>query len=254
MDRGAHSARSAVFVKWIKLRVSAVGLAMAVGVILGLGLLLLSPLALYLFAQIPNVDWRLLSDIGQAYGAPTAAIATVSLLVVTMSALFQARAIRITVEHSARTLHYELLKVTLDDPYLWRAHGIEWDGKTKSAIHVRQRVYANMWVSYWRWLFVLKQISESALRQNLAGMFTSEISQRWWEERGNTYLMASDTRRNRVFCRIVDEEHRKALISNRPPVMRDVPRRLTLRSSIIAGLGALFVLILTYLFRKGRDS
>jgi uncharacterized membrane protein len=60
-------------------------------VIITVGLVVASPMALRAFDHGRQVDWSRLSDIGQTYGAVSAIVAAVALLGVTVSLVIQGR-------------------------------------------------------------------------------------------------------------------------------------------------------------------
>ncbi|WP_345385218.1 DUF6082 family protein [Nonomuraea salmonea] len=174
------------------------------------GMLVLSPLALRgLAALVPGPEWTRLSEIGQAYGPATTLLTAVSLLGIAASVLMQARTARIAAEQTSRVLHMELIRWAIDDPSLTQALGEPWR-KPEDDGYLRLYVFYNQFLTMWRSMYSLGQITEASLRHNMARAFGTEIARTHWEGHRGEYEIASADRRQRDFCRIVEEEWQRA--------------------------------------------
>jgi hypothetical protein len=177
--------------------------------IFGLGLVALSPLALRKLGTVRGLNWVRLGDIGQAYGAVATLLAALALVGVTAAFFVQARQTRISGEQAARLIHFELVRLALDNPDLLSAvAGYTGDEDPNK---VRQLFYVNLWITYWRTMYRLKYDNEKTIRLELATeIFTSAAGRELWKvARAGYYAQAID-RRTWKFCRIVDDEYVKA--------------------------------------------
>jgi hypothetical protein len=64
------------------------------------------------------LDWKGMSDVGQAYGALSAALSAFALCGVVASLLMQRQQYRLSENHGIRVRHRELIKMTFEDPSL----------------------------------------------------------------------------------------------------------------------------------------
>src|ERR1700683_629862 len=69
-----------------------------------------SPFAVTWLGLGKHDNWLHLSQVGQSYGAASAAMAALALCVVSISAVIQARQARVTQVFAARQFHLDLLK------------------------------------------------------------------------------------------------------------------------------------------------
>ena len=84
----------------------------------GLALVTASPLALRSLANLHQFDWPRLSNVGQTYGAISAMLVVIGLSGVAVTVFLQVRESRHTRVQAARTRHYDLMRMALDDPVL----------------------------------------------------------------------------------------------------------------------------------------
>lgn len=84
-------------------------------VIVSMGLVALSPLALHLLDDGSQVDWNRLSGIGETYGAVSAIIAAFALFGVMVSLVIQNREVRGARRIARRAHHVELMRMAMDD-------------------------------------------------------------------------------------------------------------------------------------------
>jgi hypothetical protein len=177
--------------------------------IIGLGLVGLSPLALRELGTTRGLNWVRLGDIGQAYGAVATLLAALALVGVTAAFFVQARQTRISAEQAARTIHFELVRLAIDNPDLRAVVAGYTDDEASNK--VRQLFYANLWITYWRTTYRLKYDNEKTVRLGLASeLFTSVEGRELWKGARAGYYAHAIDRRTLKFCRIVDDEYAKA--------------------------------------------
>jgi Family of unknown function (DUF6082) len=208
-------------------------------VVVVLVLVVVSPLALGQLASVRGVHWSQLSNIGQTYGAASALLTGLALIGVVGSMVFQVRAIRVSQEQATREQHAHLVEMALTDPVYQRAWGGLYD-VYGSCDKYRQHGYINLVVSYWRDHYVLGELRKHELRGLAASLFRGEAGRDFWADTREIRLETARSSRDRRFCRIMDEEHHKAILAGPPAVRAEVPasemsadRQLTLRGPVL---------------------
>lgn len=170
-----------------------------------------SPLMLRTLAGAFGLNWNLLSDVGQTYGAVSALVTALALVGVAISLLYQARDVSAARSHAIRTFQFELLRMELTDADLMQASGAPWGfAIPRDYEMLRQYIFANMWLSFWEDQFLLREMSPMIVRLSLRELFTGEPAREYWKQvRGNR--LSSNEGRTLRYLRIVDEEYRTAL-------------------------------------------
>jgi hypothetical protein len=103
--------------------------------------------------------------------------------------------------------------MSLNDPVYQRVWGSESAVENFGTDVYRQRVYANLIISYWERDYTIGDVPERALRGYLAAFFHGEAGRMWWVETRNARLTLAKNRKARRFAKIVDQEYRKAAAS-----------------------------------------
>ncbi|WP_433227765.1 DUF6082 family protein [Actinomadura formosensis] len=215
---------------------------MTSGVVGAMALIILSPIALRgLFAGI-DVDWPLLSNIGQTYGAVSALLAAGALVVLGFSVALQAREVRHSREQAARSTQFELMRMILDDPVYREVVG--WGAQEGLASdEFRRDIYLNLLLNWWRMLWEFKDMPEVEVREAARrDVFSGKAGRDYWRRQGEKRLLFAKTRRERRFEEIFAEEHAAAMVAE--PVEPPPDRRRNVRSAagrravIAAALGA----------------
>jgi hypothetical protein len=201
----------------------------------GLALVTASPLALRSLANLHQFDWPRLSNVGQTYGAISAMLVVIGLSGVAVTVFLQVRESRHTRVQAARTRHYDLMRMALDDPVLMEVSNQLHRLPTHN--ERRQTIYINLLLRFWLMLWEFNDISEARLRSHAADLFETEPSRTYWR---NIKPSLADTRKERRFTQIVSEEYQNSITSGRP----DIPGNDGLSAephnvdrSALAGLG-----------------
>jgi ABC-type sulfate transport system permease subunit len=74
----------------------------------------LSPAVIGHVSNTSDAQWQRLSNIGQTYGAASAMLSVLALIGVAISLILQSRETRAAREQARRALHFELLKMAMD--------------------------------------------------------------------------------------------------------------------------------------------
>ncbi|MEV4393374.1 DUF6082 family protein [Nonomuraea sp. NPDC049607] len=220
-----------------KTRRTTLTLSVLAGALLGGTLLLLSPLAAQLLAEsIPGLDWALLSNIGQAYGAVAALLTALSLVGVMISTLVQARSVRIASEQTWRLTQLELAKLVIDDPKLVQFEGVPWHGP-EDDLPLRLRILVNLWLEQWRSMHNFGLMDDSEIHRLASGLFAGEAGRRHWVENSDGYRADRRNVRTRAFSRILDEELANATRVPAVPITlpQAAPGKRHWRAAAVAG-------------------
>lgn len=174
---------------------------------------LLSPFALGSLLGGAHVDWVLLSDIGQTYGAVSAVLAAGALAVLAGSLLLQAREIRHEREQAALVAHQDVMRMAIEDSGLRSCFpeppGVAPDEWPKI-------MYLNLVVSMWQMRWEFGDLPGEHLRFLARNdLFQTELGRKFWSISGQR--RAPNGRRGRVFVRILDEEYAAAVTRSATP-------------------------------------
>lgn len=161
-------------------------------IVASVALILYAPLiARWLLPDSEN--WSQLSDMGQAYGAPSAIISGLACCGLVGSLFVNGRQLKsarqqlaltqqqVQMAHivAARERHFELLKLGLDNPDL-----IVGVAGNLSSDEARPWLIRNMWVAHWAMLWDLGQLRQDALSSLLTDFFSDPVSRAWWTATG----------------------------------------------------------------------
>lgn len=208
-----------------------------------------SPWGLHAFGG-STTRWERLSFIGQTYGAASALLATLALLGIAATLIFQARDTKVAREEARRIAIAELLKMAMDDPDLDEAWGPVPESESRTAR--RQLMYINMIISEWQMSFETKALPEARLRAISREMFSGRPGRAFWQEARDVRLRTSVTRRARRFHEILDEEHERAPEPVSPERSRSRRGRVLLVGTV-AGAGAMALVLRRVLGRGERQ-
>jgi hypothetical protein len=197
-------------------------------VIVSVGLVVTSPLALSALDSGSQVDWNRLSNIGQTYGAVSAIIAAVALLGVVVSLVTQQREAKAARENAQRGHLLDLLRMAMDDPRYMECWG---PYLTKNFATEGQFTYVNLIVAHWHSEYAVGEMSDSLLRATAASVFASIPGRRYWQTTGSFWRDNYSGRRARRFHRVLEEAYQEAI--KKPPVRP--PADVVRKSEPVAG-------------------
>ncbi|GAA2034497.1 hypothetical protein GCM10009839_38770 [Catenulispora yoronensis] len=195
------------------LRLCLVALAVLIGVLL----VLLSPLALRAFEDFGSLDWARLSNIGSTYQAVGSWLAMLSLVGVAYSLVIQARRSRTDRLQHDRARHREIMRMAMDDPLymdVWgnmtRVYPDDFDAR-------RQYHYINMVWNYWRTSYQLGEIDPRRAHVAAIELFEGRPGRDWWERARGFWMFFEQRGKLRELVQIMDEEYQRA-VDDGPPV------------------------------------
>lgn len=176
-------------------------------------LVMLSPLVINHVGLASSLNWPLLSNIGQTYGAASALLTALALIGIAGSLIFQVRAIRVSRDFSSREHHAHLIEMALSDEVYQRAWGVNQD--IFAPDEFRQKAYLNLIFSYWEQEYLHGALDDRSARYAIDGIFDGEAARLWWRQvRGNRMVIGP--RRLQRFCGMVNEAFEIADASGPP--------------------------------------
>jgi len=180
----------------------------ASGLLAAVAAVLISPLMMVRLSS-DNLPWGQLADVGQAYGGASAILSAVALCGVVASLLTQRQQARQELAEMDREHHRDLIELALDNPEFLEVL----DAKTALGPYARQELYLNLVLMYWLAVWELGGIDDVELRAMTAGMFSHEVSRRWWARVEGVWIGTRGRRERRRFISIVSEELARARTS-----------------------------------------
>lgn len=190
-------------------------------VVLGVGLIGVSPLALDVFHG-STTHWDRLSSIGQTYGAASAVLSVLAMIGVAMTLVLQARESRAIRLQAIRESHSKLMEMAMESPDLNEVWGPS--GLSDPFVLQRQNMYANMILSQWQMSYETRMLTDEHLRLLVTEFLSGTIGREFWVLAREDRLSTSDTRRLRRFHAIVEEEYRRVRDSPAIPPPSPGPR------------------------------
>jgi hypothetical protein len=175
-------------------------------------LAILTPaLILSLAAVRDPLPWQRLSEAGEAFGAVSAGVSAVALLGVVTSLMIQQQQNRMMEEQTVRQRHFDLVRLTMENPKFLYAWGVRPDADDDPEL----LGFGNLIVSHWLMLWRIRNIDEETLRRNAAGYFAGSVGRDHWQRGGPGW--ATPDRRTERFVEIMNDEFRRA-VSQGPPI------------------------------------
>lgn len=183
------------------------GILTSLFVVMGVGLIGISPVALNAFNGATG-KWERLSFIGQTYGAASAVISVLALVGIVLTLSYQAREVKLAREETRRQAISDLLKMAMEDPDLDECWGpVPPDDDVKER---KQLLYTNMIVSEWTLSFETGALPERRLRAVANEMFQGQVGRKYWQSARELRLSTSAGRAEQRFHEILDEEYERA--------------------------------------------
>jgi hypothetical protein len=190
---------------------------MAIAGVLLVLLIVLAPFATARLTSLP-LDWKGLSDIGQAYGALSAVLSAFALCGIAASLVMQRQQYRLSEAQTFRERHYDLIKLTFEDPELKPCWG---ESSSGSGLTEKEAAYCNLIIDHWYMMWRIGHLSQAELHRVAASFFKGEAGRAYWAAFGNPWMTAED-RISVKFLETFDIEFNGANARGRPTVSRMV--------------------------------
>jgi hypothetical protein len=145
-------------------------------------------------------------------------ISSVALVGVMLGLLLQARQLRVSNIQTFRSGHSELVRMAMEYPDL---HVNPADKISPDPESLRRNNLLNWGTQHLRFGYEIGAIPEASVRWEIARNFSAAIWREWWARVRDSYVAAANSKKDRQFISIVDEEYARALTSsvNTPPAM-----------------------------------
>jgi hypothetical protein len=180
-----------------------------------------SPLLLLLIEAafgFTDERWAKLSSIGQSFSGVSAILAAAALGAIAYGSRLQARELRVTQLQALRQMHFELMRLPLEDPRFTVVWGAAESIANKDYEAWRVAVYTNLAFMYLQMSFRIGEAPEGHLRSIAASeLFNNENGIRFWTAARDAFISGIPDRRVVDFARILDEEHPAATLRATPP-------------------------------------
>jgi Family of unknown function (DUF6082) len=195
--------------RWLLLRRTGLTWTGAIAAIcLLLVIIAVSPFALRAVSGVPGIDWLLLSDVGQTYGAASAILSGIALVGVSASLAAQVRQVRADRIRAVREQHAELLRLTMTEPDDYAPVLVEQQVLDAFRGDPRQFFFTTMYINYLRFGYEMNVFTEENVQDEMRAGFTSKPLLRnwwnvvtpWWED-----ALVSGTRKQRRFARLLHD-------------------------------------------------
>jgi hypothetical protein len=177
---------------------------------LSLALIALSPLALNV-ASKSDLNWPLLGDVGDAYGAVSSLLAGMALVGVAVSTTLEVRQTRLSVEQAARQMQLQIFDMAMKDDELLACIGPQFD---------KQHLFINMWIMFHRMRLEIGQGHFEEFFDIACDVFRTEPGRRYWIVAGPHFH--AHFRDNPLDRRFVDALER-AYAHTVPDIVVDLP-------------------------------
>lgn len=191
-------------------------IAAAAGALIVAVLVLLSPFALREISDAARLNWSLLGDVGDTYGAVAALLSAAALVALMASIALQAREVRHSREQAARAIQHDLIRMALEEPLYLQCIGIP-ETVTATSDENRQDMYLNLLVNFWQMRWEFKDMSEVEVRAAGSGnLFSTDIGRRYWRKYGDARLSYVKSARAQEFNRILGQEYEHSIAGGPP--------------------------------------
>jgi len=183
------------------------------------GLVLISPLALQAVGLADGVNWTRLSDIGQAYGAVSALLSALAFSGIAVSLFIQARQARAAELQTTYSMFVELMRITLDDPETYAPCWEPLAGAPSTPEQVRRHVFSTMIGSYLETSYRAGVSSEAGLRSGIHDLLQGEVPRQHWQRVRSYWLArAAPNSKQGRFARLLEGEYAKVIAEGQPPI------------------------------------
>jgi Family of unknown function (DUF6082) len=198
--------------------------------LLGLGIILISPVGLKLISLVRGVNWVELGNVGQTYGAISAVISGVALGGVALSLFLQSRDFNLSRTQAMRNYHSDLVRFSIENPSFISSWGFI-PPRDSDMEEMRRIGFLNMIVNFWKDGYETRAFDDDEIRLNFSQMFQGEAGRSYWMSSRLAWLEVATGQRDRRFVKIAEDEYRKAVDSGPATVPADL-------TSYLASAGA----------------
>lgn len=177
-----------------------------------------SPLALNAAGTAFDLNWVLLGNIGQAYGAAAAVLSALALAGVAASIRYQVRAIHQQRILASQDKLYDMLRMIIDDPHTYApAWGNRWDGMTVQEL--KRDIFSQMAITHVAFGYLTGVFSKDELEgpDGLEYGFNLPGRRKYWIDFRDAWLDPRSNPDRHRFGVIADAIYQNACAKNPEP-------------------------------------
>jgi hypothetical protein len=138
-------------------------------------------------------------------------ISSIALIGVMIGLLLQARQLRANNVQTFKGGHIEALRIMFDYPDYF----VDLQGNMPHDTELfRRQALTDSAFQHLNFGYSIKTIPETGLRHTLSQLFAVAYRREWWEAARDSYVTNANSRRERQFIKIVDQESRSALATD----------------------------------------
>jgi hypothetical protein len=153
--------------------------------------------------------WARLGNIGQTYGAASALVSVFALTGVAGSIFFQSREAKASRDQALRSLHFDLMKMAMEDPVYAKSWGPFFGDDDFDS--QRQHMYINLIIAHWLMMCEFDAMTDVHLRSVAHVLFLGAPGRSFWSGGRELRIKSSGSRSERRFHAVLDQEYEKAL-------------------------------------------
>lgn len=167
-----------------------------------------------------DLDYTRVSDVGQAYGAASAFLATLALGIVSGTLAVQYKQLKYERLRNLQESTEELVLLAMASPEYCQCWGAR-----VSPDHIDERLfyYCSLVIKSWTRAWELADLPESQARGFLRNFFASEVPRLFWQRYGDWHLSTKSRTRRERFMAMVNEEYLHAVKEGSPARVYEPP-------------------------------
>lgn len=178
-----------------------------------LGAATLSLTVTFTLAGIRQIDWKQLSDIGQAFGIISTLLSAIGLLGVVASLRYQRQQTIAAQYQAVREIRTQLLQFAINNPHYLRSWGYR---EVHAGIDSADYAYMSLVFSYHKMAFALGALRKLELFRSCSLMFENQVAVRFWADAREVYISGDNPEDKASFSAIVDSIYNAAAQTSRP--------------------------------------
>ncbi len=181
--------------------------------LVGIAVIVISPLVLYTISTLVEADWGRLSAIGQSYSGAATVISSVALVFVVQTVRLQVRQASVAQEQLMRQNQFELNRLLLEQPELLTiAPG---GTSPQEAVVQRQTIYFTMLLRHFQLVALIERMSQPQIERMIDAEFfrSSRAAFQHWSRVREFWLASEGDSHRRLFRLSVDAVYQRLAVT-----------------------------------------
>jgi hypothetical protein len=184
---------------------------LAIGVLLTIAFLLVSPLLLLIPEAALNINWQESTDIGQSYTGIAAVLSAAALAGIAVSIRIQGKQTRLLSRQITREMQSNLLQLAMSDPQYSSVFQLDSMPIVQDHDSFRKAVFRTQWIRYLELTYLSGEVSDIELLAMLEQeFFTNAENRLWWSQARPTWAahaIAEKVAAYKQFVEVLDRAH-----------------------------------------------